>query len=385
MAGSFVRSSAHLASAVALASVLLAAAGCTTGTRLDVGPQKSAPQRSAAFPVDFERYASVGYALDWKAYPTITGSLPIIDLLPASDVIAVLEAGTTVSLLEPLTGSERAASQLTRPLTRFRGLGRKDGRVLAASESELFMLDPQTNTLQARQSFGKIISSPILVWSNLVLAGTPDGELLAHLDAGAAGGGVKLWGFALKGAIEQRPTMVGDAVAAVSQGGDVVFLNPGNGSLRGRSTMFAGSSTTPVSNGSLLFVASLDQSLYGFAPTGGAPVWRVRTSAPLRVQPTAEGDRVWCTIPGKGLSAFDAASGRELWVSKGLEGTVLGTNRGRLVVFTGSEIVLLDAGKGDVLARAAAPGIKMIVPEKFAEGAMFAVSESGVVAKFIPR
>lgn len=371
-----------VAAALGCGAVVLG--GCHSAPRFNVGPQKSAAQRSEAFPVDFETWGRVGWQLDWKGYPSVTGTLPVTQVVPAADGIAVLEGGTTVSMLEVNTGGQRCATTLATPLTRFVGMVRQDGRVLAASDSELFILDAQTCTLVGRQRFSKIVASPPVLVGNVVVMGTVDGELFGHVDAGPAGG-VRVWGFATTGAIDRRPVVVGEVVAAASQGGEVVFLIGQSGTLVGRATMFGGVATDPVSNGQLVFVASLDQSLYAFDPRTGRQVWRHRTSAPLRSQPTAFGDRVWCAVEDSGLTAFEAGTGRVVWSNPKVGGRVVGLNRGRLFVWDGKEGIVLNPATGDVISRAVLPGVRSMMVDSFENGTLWVVSTSGVVGKFRGR
>jgi outer membrane protein assembly factor BamB len=134
-----------------------------------------------------------------------------------------------------------------------------------------------------------------------------------------------------------------------------------------------------------MFVASLDQSVYAFSPEGASTVWRHRTGAPLRVQPTATADRLYCAIPGEGLTAFESGTGRVLWTTKGFQGSVVGTNHGRLLAWDGTDAALIDAARGDIIERAALTGASMLKPDKFDDGKLYVVSKSGVVARLLVK
>lgn len=369
--------------ALALLAGITAAQGCSSSGQFDPGPRKTTAQRSEAFPVDFEAYGKVGYRQEWKAYPTLSGSLPITDVLVMPDGVAAIEAGSNLTVLEPVTGGSRCSTQLAGNLTRFKGLGRMGDRIVAISDSDALFMDPTTCNLVGRSRLPKIVTSPPAFAQGLIILGTPDGELMGINEVPNIGA-VKMWGFGVPGAIERRPVVVGENVAAISQQGEIAIVNARSGQLAGRAKIFGGADTDPVTNGQLVFIASLDQSLYAFAPNG-QQVWRYRTAAPLRVQPTAHGDRVYCAIPELGLSAFDAASGKLLWSVKGFSGTVIGLNKGRLFAFDGSEGVLLDPQRGDVIDRAKLPGVRSFQTDAFENGGLYAISSSGVVGKFMPR
>jgi len=371
---------AALASSLALALL----GGCSGSRPYNTGPARTSTERSQAFPINFESYAKLGYRLDWKGYPTITGSQPVRLLRVTPDAVAVLEQGSTLSILEPSTGGQRCAIQLANPLTRFTGLSRMGPRFVATSEADVFAVDPTNCNLVARQKFSKIIATNPLIVNSLMIVGTNDGELYAQLDAPGVGG-VKMWGFAVEGAVEHDAVLVGDAVGAVSQSGVVFFVTPDKGALLGRTKIFGGAGSNPVANSRYMFVASLDQSLYAFAPQGARQAWRYRTSAPLKVQPTVVNDRLYCAVPDLGLACFDANTGKVLWNIKDFSGSVVASNKGGLIAFDGKDAALIGPARGDVIERIALPGVASLQPDKFDGGNLYAVSTSGVIAKFIPR
>jgi hypothetical protein len=114
-------------------------------------------------------------------------------------------------------------------------------------------------------------------------------------------------------------------------------------------------------------------------------VWRYRTSAPLTFQPTFHDDVLYCAVPGTGLLAFDGASGKVKWTSTGTVGTVVGSRKGNLLVWDGSRLSLVDRGNGDTLASYAMPGVQHVLTDAFADGNVFVISSSGIIAKFAPR
>lgn len=358
--------------------------GCSSET-YSVGKDRTADQRLADFKPDAEQWAKLGYARDWTGFPAVTGSLPIQHILPGADSVAVLEAGSQLSILEAATGNRRAAAELANPLTRFVGLERDGDRVYAISEAEVFTVDAQTGILRDRKHFEKIVSTPPARFGNLLICGSPSGEIMAHAATGAIGG-VKTWGFGTGGAITRRPVLIGDVVGSVSQSGAVVFLDAATGGLQGRNSIYKGVEVDPVSDGTTMFIASDDQSVYGFSPYGGSMLWQYRTPHPLRVQPTAHAGRLYCAIPGEGLVAFDGPSGNVLWRCKGFaDGVVVAINRNRLLAFNGKQAALIDPDRGDILEQADLPGVRMLKPDAFVDGNLYVVTESGIVAKYLRR
>jgi hypothetical protein len=80
-----------------------------------------------------------------------------------------------------------------------------------------------------------------------------------------------------------------------------------------------------------------------------------------------------------------SGTGNVVWTTKGFMGSVVGTNKGRLVAWDGREAALIDAARGDIIDRAKLPGVSFLRTDKFDDGALLVVSKSGVVAKFQPK
>lgn len=352
----------------------------------DAGPNRTLDQRRADFPISHDDYARLGYRLDWIGYPTITGSLPVEQIFPQDDFVAVVERGGRLTVLETGTGARRCGDQLGTQLTRFMGLARiGDGSLFIATQAEVFRLNPATCNMVGRFRTEKIVSTSPVIFGNLAIFGTGAGEILAHGISGAAQG-VKAWGFGTGGAIEGAPVLIGETIGAVSQNGEVTFVSAQTGSLIGRARIWGGLSTNPVGDDYTLYVASLDQSIYAFAADGGAMLWRYRTPYPLTVQPTlhqaSQGSVLYAAVQGQGLVALNGSDGSVLWKNPDFSGTVVAVNRGRLLAFDGRTAALIDPQRGDIIERVTLPGATILKPDRFEDGNLYVVSRSGVVAKF---
>ena len=356
--------------------------GCSSGISYTAPKGATPEQRRASFPINHEEYARIGYRVSWIGYPPVS-SVRYLETYP--DIVVAMDGSGTVTVMEQGTGQNRCSDQLGAPQTRFVGLARDNSRIVCASDGEAFLVDPQTCTLTTRQKFEKLVATEPVRYGDLIILGTPSGELMAHMTRIASG--VKAWGFRLGGAIEHKPVLIGEAVGAVSQQGEVLFLDALSGSLMGRSFVYSGLAVDPVADDHLMYVAGLDQSIYAFAPQGATLIWRVRTAYPLRTQPTVHAGRLYCAIPNQGLTAFDASSGQVVWKCKDFKGTVVGTSHKNLVGFDreAHEAVTIDAERGDVVERAKAPGAVMMKTDRFDDGNLFVVSSSGLVAKFQPK
>ena len=387
---------ARIALAVGLGGLLtLVSLGGTTGCTSNEAASASIPRattarsrdastieaRRRAFQINHDDWARLGYRLDWRGFAHVGPRQRVTHLTPYEDIVVVHESGSVLSVLEADTGAVRNANELATPLTRFLGHVRDGSHVIVSSESELFAVDVTTGNLLDRKPLAKVASTRPVLAEGLIINGTPAGEASAYL----LGAPVRAWEFGMGDPFDAGPVGVGDAGGWGSRSGNVAFLDAASGSLLGRARIFAGCDATPASDGSTMFIASLDQSVYAFHARGGELAWRVRTARPLRQQPTHHQGVVYVGTDDRGLLALDAATGAERWAAPGVSGTVIAVRAGRLLVYNGSEAFTLDPDTGDVIERAVLPGVAILRSDAFVDGNLYAVSAQGVVAKFVPR
>lgn len=331
--------------------------------------------------VNFEDWKKLGYRLDWVGYSDSTSrrDLKLRHFMAFEDIVVAQGADSTVTVLENGTGKRRWSTELSGPLTRFVGISRDpadSSRLYVVSESELFVLSAPTGNLADRQRFERVVNTAPIVAGETLIFGTTTGEIYAHNTAVNS----RAWGFISDAGFDGNPVVASEVVGSVSQKGDLMFLTTG-GKIVGRSRIYGGVATHPVSNGKMMFVASLDQSLWGFDPYSTTS-WRYRTSQPLRVQPSAAGEFVYCEIPGEGLVCFDAMTGDVVWKSKDARGTVFTQRGGKLLSWNDGEIFQIDPANGDVIERIKTPGIVSTFATDFMDGTVYVTSDKGVIAKF---
>lgn len=371
--------------ALAATAFLASLAGCASNgvaTPSSAGPSDA---RAAAFPIDAAAWSKLGYKWDWTGFPFVSSRGHIADISVYPDVVVTQESGSAVSVLEASNGSQRWSNALANPLTRFVGTQRfNDARrgdvLLTSSQSEVYILALQTGTLLDRQALDKVVNTKPLVSGDRLIYGTPVGEIFSHWLERS----FKVWGFGTSASIEADITRVSDGtIVSVNQAGQLTFLTEG-GSLVAQSQIFGGPGAPLVTGNNTVFIASLDQSLYAYSPSG-AQLWRMRTNAPLREKPYFRNNVVYVSLDERGLSAFDAASGKPLWNNKNVHGTVEAARKGHLLVHDGDRLVTIDPEQGDIITSITVKGLQRVVVDQAEDGNLYAVSKSGVVAKFLPR
>jgi outer membrane protein assembly factor BamB len=285
-------------------------------------------------------------------------------------------------VLETSTGRVRWSLELGSPLERFVGTAQAaNGDLLCCQQGEIQVLDAKTGVLKDRQRLEVIANTRPVVFDSMVIFGCPTGEVLAH----NLNSGYKQWGHKLLGAIIADPVRIGDNVAAVSSGGEVVILDPRRGMRIGAAKVFGGTDANPAASERSVFIASLDQSLWSFDQFGGPARWRERTEFPLRQDPAYHDGSVYVAIPGQGLVCFNSEDGSRTWTAAGLSGEVVGVRGGQLIVWDGKVASTVDMQRGDVVARVNLPGIKLVMTDAFVDGNLYTSTAKGEVSKFSPR
>lgn len=355
-------------------------AGGVTGCQNAGGSSRRNAERAAAPDPEIDVLRSAGYRIDWRTHAFVgRGQRPLF-LEPMGDVLAFQETGSVLSIVEAQTGRVRWSNELANPLTLFvKPL--RDGRVIhSSSETELFSLAVDTGNLVGRESFEKVITTTPIPYGDLMIYGTSIGEVMAHVK----GVGVKLWGFRTSGAIERPGVRIGDAVGFVAQSGDTVLLNASDGGLLGRVRLFGGVRTDPVTDGTLMFVASLDQSLYAISDDGQI-VWRIRTAAPLTSQPSVVGGVLYCHLPDRGMCAIDPATGKINWTNEKVRGTVLCTRGQNVIAWDGRALSIVEPGTGDVIASGNLGDASILSTDGTTDPTIYITDAKGRIAKYLPR
>jgi len=350
------------------------------------GPDTGEQRQITPLVVDDAAFAELGLRRDWTGFPIVGDRQRIREVYADPQHVVVQETGSTVSALDPDTGALRWHDRMGSPLIKYISLRpytyRGVDAILVSSESEILIHQADTGNLLARQSLAKVVNTGPVINGNLAIYGTASGEIMAH----AILPGVRVWGHDLNGPIETGPTYIRGAVAAVSDAGQLACVSADTGSLFGRGRMFDGTATDPVAGDQLLFVASLDQSVWAFDPFSPArPVWRFQTPAPLTIQPTAHAGVLYVTTEDRGLVALDQASGRVIWENPEVRGQVIALQRDRLLVFHEGQAWTVSPTSGVIYNHATLPTVAGLTTDRFVDGSIFAWGSGGGVAKFRAR
>jgi outer membrane protein assembly factor BamB len=363
---------------------LLAAAGvlpaCGSG-----GPTRPAAADTGPIPefsVDHNAWNELGYRWEWTTRPPTTRDGVIAFADAYEDLLVIQDTGAMVSVIEAPTGRVRWNRQAAQTNTRFLGNVRRDGSVVVTNETQLFEFDLRTgNTVDLTQINGIATTRPVFFGDKAVLA-TAEGRVVA-LDTRQ---NLRVWEYQFDGLIETPPLKIDEnRVAGISTRGEIRVLDVGTARTISTGRISGDSGDWMVSDAEFLFIGSLDQSVYGYDMADGTRLWRLRSSAPVTIQPTLIGETLYVTTADTGLTAVDAISGEIRWKNTDLGGWVLTTQDGDLMVWTGGELLRVDAERGDLISRARFDALSGLRTDSQDEGDIYAISKDGAVARFSPR
>jgi eukaryotic-like serine/threonine-protein kinase len=111
------------------------------------------------------------------------------------------------------------------------------------------------------------------------------------------------------------PLVVADTVYAVNNNGSLYAAELATGGLLWSLPIAEQLWSAPTTNGTLIFVSSLDHNLYAVDPAARAVAWSVELggSAPGSATVSADGNTVFVGSFGKKIIAVEAASGKVKW------------------------------------------------------------------------
>jgi outer membrane protein assembly factor BamB len=376
-----------LALAAVLGSMAFAASvgGCTSS-----GPTAPSPSEiSKATPVALDEYARLGYRLEWRGFPTMLPGEHITRLEPLGDVVVAQESAGVLTALDARSGNTRWSDQPSGKLTKYVGILRTDSQLLVSSESEVYFYDVATGTLKNRQHLAQVVNTKPVRVGDMLVYGCTNGQILGHLLLN----GFRAWGSGLTGSIEVDPVLTSNGnVAVCSTTGELAIVDPQSGSSQGRAKMFSGPDAPIGVSETALYFASSDHSLYAFSSEAAAPIWRKRTDAPLRRKPVFYNGKVYCDMGqgevaggGKGMTCYDAVSGKLVWSNPAVTGEVIALRNKRLIVWDGTSAMALQFDDGVLAESVKLAGVTILKPDAFENGNLYAVTPTGLVAKLAPK
>lgn len=370
--------------ATAGAALALGACGSSATPSSDAGPVVSAKARSEASGPQHDAYAKLGYRLTWRAFPDVSEGHRIVGVDALGDTVLVRESATRVSAIDAASGSMRWSDQLAGPLTNLVGAARRENNIGIVTDTDVFVMDSGTGNLLNRYSLGKVTSVPPLVTDFGIIIGAADGQVVAFERTA----GFRIWANSVDSTIEVAPVKVlGSAGAFVSRAGELLVADLATGDGQGRARMRGGATAAPAVSEDVVFISSMDQSVYAFDARTGDQLWRFRTASSQLGAPVYHEGVVYVNVPGSGFTALDGASGRPNWTNPEIEGRVVGVVKGRLLVWDAGtgDAALLDRGDGAVFEKATLRDVAVLTTDGLIDPVLYVATTGGVLERLSPR
>lgn len=368
--------------AIALAALglaCLASVGCGSGRRVSGADSGT----SSADVIAGDPYTVIGYRPAWKSVAQVANGHALAHLDVTGDEVLAMDSSNILTYIDARSGRVRWATDLGDSLARFYGSGVWRGTVWSVGDTVMYFMDPSTGEVLDRQRLAALARTKPAIAGDIAVFGTSRGEVLGH----NMRAGFKAWGFGYNRAssVVVPPVRVGAAVAAVTNRGELFVIDALSGRLVGSNTLYDAMAGSPVADDDTVYCASLDQSVWAFSAYGGEQRWRVRTGAPITGQAALLEDRLFVELPGEGFACLRTSDGSRVWTAQGVKGTALGVRGGRLLVWDGSTMSVLDMTRGDVVDTAQIPGVSRLVMDNFVDGNLYAATSDGSITRFEPR
>jgi len=317
-----------------------------------------------------------------KGVDLVSGDLVTVDSENRVTLLR-LQDGYQVWHSAPMPGNERVLA-----FERIDMNGRS--RVIAATDTDVFVLDGNTGHMITRQNMP---NSPITGVSRLgpdLVYGGTDGRIVFH----NARVGYELRSNRIAGQISATPVVFEDDVVAVSNLGEVVMLDGRSATKLWGRKLTGGIDARPVVTADGVFVATLGQSLWGLDRTTGDVKWKYFTESPLGTGPTALGDRIFQYVPSEGMICFeadpaDSPRGKVFWRNPDINGEITTVIGNQLVLWdaTTRRLRMVDADRGDVIKDVNLPKVRDLYAFRSADNDLIlvATSNNGEIQRLVPR
>lgn len=371
------RSNASLTATLLTCGIAALTASFTGGCASGDPSEKSGTPAVAALDLDA---GVLGYRQSWIGVAPFNGSPSQVKTL--GDNVGIIDGSGNLIILASSTGAFRWTGVNPNTATKVRGVLPSANGYAVVDEGEVITFAADTGEMTSRQRLDRVVSTAVTNVGPLVLYGSSGGELCAH----SSRLGFKAWTYNLGAPVLSAPVVVVDRlVGTVAQDGSVFIVDAAGGNSLGTVRTAGSQSTDPVAGEGLMFIASLDQSLYAVTATPNVRIkWRLRTETPLNRQPMYAAGKVFLTIPGKGFSAISAASGAQDWTNEKVNGNPVAVRGSNIIVRSGNELTAVEIASGRTVGSIKIPGLVQTSVSP-SEGPLLLALRDGRVIKLVSK
>lgn len=368
------------------ACVVALASGCSSRPTVRPG--------WTGYMMTLEQAQELDYQVAWQSAFAITTTGVTNSVQAHDDIVVATEDGANVvSALSARDGEPMWQEAIGDSLERLLGVVPSEDEVIAWTQSDCYLLDMNTGRINDHQRYGaaQVAHTLPLVLRPFAIYGTPDGRIIYHhLDLGIMKSAYRVDA----GAVRQAPVLAGNAMVVLTDSARINYLDPIDNHRRWVNQTLDPIDTKPVSDGVNVYLTGEDQSVWAFRLADGKIAWRFRTERPLRDDPTLINGVLYQSVPDRGLTAIDTATGREIWHNPNVPGgTVITMNQhNELIVWqrdpgeywNHSTVYRVDGRTGDAISTVRCNGIAIMAADNLINGNLYGVSRNGRVIKLVP-
>jgi eukaryotic-like serine/threonine-protein kinase len=184
----------------------------------------------------------------------------------------------------------------------------KNDVYIGSVDQHVYSINRHTGKMQWRfETKGPVYSSPTAEFE-YVFFGSDDQNLYA-VNINTA---LELWKSPSHGPIRSSPRITDKYIYYGTEGGYVFALDM-RGAMKWQFQAKRGVTSSPAYAEDMVFVGSLDATVYGLDANSGWAVWRTRTARPVISSPVVHEGIVYIGSSDGKLHALDMYSGRQVW------------------------------------------------------------------------
>lgn len=347
--------------------------------------------------IPYEAYGKLGYSLAWSGFAAVQPGYQLKDIQIMDGLILANDTRAAFTAMSPISGDVRWARLQGSTLSNFLGAVQNGRQLYLIDDSDVYVVTAESGEPVAdsrsnnpiKQHLARVASTKPLPAGNSIILGSGSGHAFAHVPSIGGvkgGGGATSWQYLIGGNMVANPTVLNNGlVVFVTDRGGILVINVESGTASGRASVYGAIVASAAAGPDKFFVVSTDQSIYAFDDTNARPLWRVKTEAKLTEAPTYDAGRVYVQVPGLGLAALDAETGRKIWTCGDTNGRVIAKRKNQLITWDGQTVVTVDPAGGSVVQRVDLPGLMDLRAETFADGNLYCIWKTGQISKLTPR
>ena len=351
------------------------------------------PLRGSGYMLTYEESQTLGYDVAWQTSVARSFFGNAEGVIPGEDYIITYEDGSNIiSVISNRDGTPVWQKPVGDRLERLLGVAREGGTVIAATQSDLYILDIANGRQIADQRYGRenIASSTPLILGREAVYGSNDGRVVYHdLNTGLMRGA-----YRLGTGVDMTPIWVGgNSVIVITRTGRIHLIDIATNTRFWQAGVLDPFESKPALGDTGLFIAGQDQSIWAFRLSDGRQMWRTRFQYPLRDDPKLVGDTLYQAVPNQGFAALNATTGQIIWQNPEVAGgTLITRNNGDLIIWDrddgadayGSTFYRIDASTGDVIGKVHSAWISRAAASSMEDGDIYGLSRAGRIIKLVP-